>query len=138
MPASSTSLAVGKSYAVTIAIRVPSACSRRMSLTVRRATDGLGALIGRVPRACPECAPPRPGRPTSLRPGRGCDPRPPLAEQRKRLATAIGVEDLDPVGVGPEAGARLGDVVRDEQVDPLAPELLRGAVEVAGLGGEAH
>ena len=60
-----------------------------------------------------------------------------LGQQRQVVARPVGGQDRDPVRVGPEAGARLGDVVGDEQVDALAAELLGGALERAGLGREA-
>ena len=113
-------------------MRWPSACSRAMSATVRRRMVSGWALMSA----------------SSLRGGvagvqRGGDPVEDgvgdlaLGLQGQVVARPVGGEDADPVGVGAEAGAGLGDVVGHEQVDALASELVRGAVERAGLGREA-
>ena len=60
-----------------------------------------------------------------------------LGQERQGVGTAGGIEDRDPVRVGPEAGAGLAHVVGDEEVDALPAELLRGPVERAGLRREA-
>ena len=59
-----------------------------------------------------------------------------LGQQRQRLVRRVRREDRDAVRVGAEPGARLRDVVGDEQVDALAAELVRRAFERARLGGE--
>ena len=43
----------------------------------------------------------------------------------------------DAVRFGPEPGTRLGDVVRDEEVDSLAAKLVGRPIERPGLCGEA-
>ena len=59
-----------------------------------------------------------------------------LLWQRQVRPRSVGGQDRHAVGVGPEARAGLGHVVRDEQVDALAPELVGGPLERARLGGE--
>ena len=59
-----------------------------------------------------------------------------LGSMRQVLPIAIGREDADPVRVGPEPRARFGDVVRDQQVDALAPQLVGRSLEGSGLRGE--
>ena len=71
------------------------------------------------------------------RPGRGSRRRPRAWRAAAgRSARPSADEDRDVVRVGPEARARLGHVVRDEEVDALAAELVGGPIERAGLGGE--
>ena len=60
-----------------------------------------------------------------------------LGKEREGLLPAVGGQDRHAVRVGPEARARLGDVVGDEQVDALPAELVGGAIERAGLGRES-
>src|SRR6478752_3432623 len=99
-----------------------------MSATVSRRGSSLWALMSRssLPRAV-----------TGVQPGD--DPVQEaigdlaLAQQRQVVARAIGLEDADPVRVRPEPGAGLGDIVGHEQVDALAPELVRGAIQRTGL-----
>ena len=59
-----------------------------------------------------------------------------LALERQVRPRSVGGQDRHAVGVGPEARAGLSHVVRDEQVDALAPELVGGALERARLRGE--
>ena len=61
-----------------------------------------------------------------------------LRHPRERLLAAPAVEQQHLVLLGVEADAPLAHVVDDEQVDPLALELLAGVGhDVVGLGGEA-
>ena len=73
----------------------------------------------------------RGGDPVEQRVGDGA-----LALQRQVRPRPVGGQDRHAVGLGPEARAGLGHVVRDEQVHALAPELVGGPLERAGLGGE--
>src|SRR3954451_14141031 len=103
MPASSTSAAVGKSYAVIVAIRTPSAWSFAMSRTDRRRTVSVWALIGSPVGVRPVCALPAPFVQQHNDPVQQAVRDLALREQRQLLARAIGAEDHDPVGVGAEA-----------------------------------
>ena len=121
-------------------MRWPSAYSLAMSATVRRRTVSVVALM-LAPRAASDSSH-QSARRRRARPARGDAVEQPFGDlalglERQVLARAVGGEDRDAVRVGPEARARLGDVVGDEQVDALAPELLGGAVERPGLRREA-
>ena len=137
MPASSRSWAVGKSYAVSIGD--PHAVGVQLGdVDDGQAADGLGLGAHRGLRAHAQSAP---ARVAVVQRERG-DPVEEaigdlaLGEQRQVVADAVGVEDRDPVGVGPEARSGLGDVVGHEQVDALAAQLVGGPVERPGLGRE--
>ena len=80
----------------------------------------------------------RRARPARRPRGRGCaSATARLGQHRQLVLGAVGGQDRHPVRVRPEAGARLRDVVGDEEVDALAAQLLGGALERAGLGREA-
>src|SRR3954451_1197759 len=129
MPTSSTSAAIGKSYAVIVAMRTPSAWSFAMSRTDRRRTCSVWALMRSPYVSGPVCALPRAfvQQPHDAVQQAVRDLA--LGQQRQVVAGAIRPEDHDPVRVGPEARARLADVVGHEQIGAFAAELLRGAVE---------
>ena len=127
MPASSSSrggrVVVGGQHRDPLAVGVAAWRCRRRSgggrsraWCAHRAGSGLVGQSARRRRARPA---PRP-------PDRGGGPRPrawraAAGPRASRPAARID----DPVRVGPEAGAGLGDVVGDEQVDALAAELVR-------------
>src|SRR5450756_2660065 len=60
-----------------------------------------------------------------------------LGQEWQRVHAAIGGEERDRIGGGPEAGPRLGDVIGDEKVDALRPELRGSSVQASGLRGRS-
>ena len=111
-----------------------------MSPTVRRRT--VSELVARAHAGSPASSRPVCAAPSRASSARGATPVEDLVgdralrEQRQARRAPVGGEDHDAVRVRPEAGARLGDVVGDEQVDALAAELVGGPIERARLGGE--
>src|SRR6478735_8773824 len=117
-------------------MRTPSAYSLAMSRTDRRRTVSVWALMCSPVGVQPVCA--LPARFVQQRddPVQQAVRDLALGEQRELVARPVGAEDRDPVGVRPEARARLAYVVGDEQVRALLPELLGCPVERARLRRE--